>query len=87
MDFLEIAERLGLPAALLLFFAYAMWRIGKWAGHAVVNPLVKGHLKFLDQLGTSVKKIEEILETIAEHSLSQKEMQERLDRACRWRDD
>ena len=48
MDLLQIAERFGIPFAVLVAVGYATWRGARWFGVEVAKPLTERHLKFLD---------------------------------------
>lgn len=49
MGWAEVAERLGLPAALLMVVLAAAGRACAWVGREVVVPLRDRHLAFLDR--------------------------------------
>jgi len=49
MTWIDIAERLGLPAGLLMVVLAAAGRACSWIGTEVVEPLRDRHLAFLDR--------------------------------------
>jgi len=49
MDFMVIAERLGVPVALLIVFCWFAFRIVLWVGKEVVKPIAISHIALVEQ--------------------------------------
>ena len=50
MDFLTVAQVLGIPTACLVALAVAVWAVLKWCAKYILKPAVDKHLKLVDQL-------------------------------------
>jgi multisubunit Na+/H+ antiporter MnhG subunit len=62
MDFVTVAQNLGVPVACMAVMSYALFRVGKFMASGIILafnqlliPLVHGHLAFLKILEDSVK--------------------------------
>ncbi len=64
--FLQIAERFGVPVALLVALLVGFWVMLKWFGKNVATPLVQSHLSLIDVLKETTKKNTETSEKLAE---------------------
>jgi hypothetical protein len=47
--FMMYAERLGIPLAILVVFALAVWRVLKWLGEKVVSPITASHIALVNE--------------------------------------
>ncbi len=72
MDFMSIAERLGIPTMVLVVFSVAVWRVLKWVGNKVVTPITESHIALVHEARETnktncetLKKMTEILEVKA----------------------
>lgn len=63
-ELLEWTNRLGLPAAILLTSATALWRAGTWLGQEVIKPIAQRHIEFLNALDKRDERQTKLLETI-----------------------
>lgn len=63
--FLTIAERLGFPAAVLIFFALAVWIVVKWFGKNVILPITTKHIELIDEAKATNKVNAETLGKMA----------------------
>lgn len=52
----ELVERLGLPVALLIVVVLAMFWAGSWMAKHVLEPLVAGHLAFMERMGRATEQ-------------------------------
>jgi hypothetical protein len=50
MDWVSIAQTLGVSVACLAGLGWAVWAAVKWSASQIFRPLVQGHLAFLDSL-------------------------------------
>ena len=66
MTWIDIAERLGLPAGLLMVVLAAAGRACSWIGTEVVVPLRDRHLAFLDRTEQLLEGQEQSLGRLAE---------------------
>jgi hypothetical protein len=44
MEFLTLAERLGVPVAVLVFLGVALYKVLKWLGKEVFRPITESHI-------------------------------------------
>lgn len=73
--FLRIAERLGIPTAVLAALAWACWHFGNRALDEVVVPVSKRHIEFVDEVSSTNKAV---AETAAKNAVNQAQIAESL---------
>ena len=56
MDFITIAQNLGVPVACMALMSYALFKVGKFMGEFVLKPLISAHVEFLKKLEASMDK-------------------------------
>jgi|SRR6516225_9781732 hypothetical protein len=71
MDYLAIAERLGIPFVCILAMALAIWQAVRWFAKSIVQPLIKAHINYLNE---TVAQGKENTQTMKEILGSQKEL-------------
>lgn len=49
MDFLQMAERIGIPFVILAAFGVAVWRVLVWLGEKVVTPITNSHIALVEE--------------------------------------
>lgn len=64
MDWLQIAQSLGIPVMCLVALSWAVWKGLQWIGMYVLKPLAQKHLEFVDRVSSSVDKVPETFERI-----------------------
>lgn len=62
MDTLDLVKTLGVPTALLLLLAIAIWRSLQWLAANVVKPMVERHVIFLTKVEESLTLMASSLE-------------------------
>ena len=75
--FLRVAERLGVPTAVLMALAWACWHFGNRALDEVVVPVSKRHIEFVDEVSSTNKAV---AETAAKNATTQSQISESLKR-------
>lgn len=75
--FLRIAERLGVPCAVLAAFMWAAWFFGNRALDEVIVPVSKRHIEFVDEVSSTNKAV---AETAAKNATTQSQISESLKR-------
>jgi hypothetical protein len=65
-SFLAMAERFGVPVALLIVLCAALALCFRYAARRVVEPLVGGHLDYLRTTGESTKQLSAAVEKLAQ---------------------
>ena len=60
--FMRIAERLGVPCAVLSAFMWAAWFFGNRALDEVIVPVSKRHIEFIDEVAVNQSQIAKSLE-------------------------
>lgn len=63
--FLTMADKLGVPAAILVAVIYGVWKIVKWTGHNVILPITKKHIELIDESKAANKTNAETLVKMA----------------------
>ncbi len=66
MDFVTIAERIGIPTAILVIFAFAVWRVLKWMGTTVIKPMADSHIAFVNETTQTNKVNSQTLERLTQ---------------------
>lgn len=68
----EIAERVGIPFAILLMVFFFLAACAAWFAKNVVKPVTAGHLKFMHQTGEAIQtlKQQEIAQTAAVQAIA-----------------
>lgn len=66
MEFTQIAATFGVPAAILAFFAYAMWRASIYMSKRVVEPVVASHLALMQSLQDGVPELRARLDELSD---------------------
>jgi len=66
VDWQNLIQSLGLPAALLFMVLAALWKVSVWAGTNLIKPLCDKHIQFLDQTISSIDRIATNQERCAE---------------------
>jgi hypothetical protein len=64
-SFMALAERFGVPAALLVVLCVALALVGRYFARRVAEPLVGGHLEYLRTTGESTKQLSAAVEKLA----------------------
>lgn len=54
MDWISLAQNLGIPVTCLAALAFAVWKSLVWLGMNVVKPVADRHIKFLDAVETAI---------------------------------
>jgi hypothetical protein len=62
---LETIRQLGFPAAILIVFGLAVWRVLVWVGNKIALPVAEAHIQFLKILGDQSEKQTQHLDAIA----------------------
>ena len=57
--FVRIAERLGVPTAILVALGWACWHFGNRALDEVAVPMTKRHIEFVDEVSITNKAVSE----------------------------
>ena len=72
MDFMQAAERIGIPMSILMAVGFAVWRIIIWLGEKVITPITASHIALVEETKKSntinsetLRKMTEILEVKA----------------------
>ena len=65
MEWLQIAQSLGIPVMCLVSLAFAVWKVGVWAALNVLQPLAVKHMDFIDRVGRSVDSQTESMKSLA----------------------
>ena len=73
--FIRVAERLGVPVAVLCAFMWAAWYFGNRALDEVVVPVSKRHIEFVDEVSTTNKSV---ADTAAKNAVTQSQVAESL---------
>ena len=55
MDVIDIAQKLGVPMAVLCFVGWAGVKIARWIGDNVAKPVTAAHLQMIGTLETATK--------------------------------
>jgi hypothetical protein len=56
MDWLQIAQSLGIPVMCLVALAVAVWKGIIWIGKYILQPLATKHMDFVDKVSVSVEQ-------------------------------
>lgn len=54
MDWLIVAQSLGIPVMCLVALAFAVWKALIWAAQNIIQPLAIKHMDFIDRVAGSV---------------------------------
>ena len=73
--FVRIAERLGVPTAILVALGWACWHFGNRALDEVAVPMTKRHIEFVDEVSITNKAVSE---ATAKNAETQKQVSESL---------
>ncbi len=75
MDFLALAQQLGITAACLVALGWTVWRSLTWFALNVVKPMADRHIKFVDELALAasaqaeaMRVQSEAMRLLADHS-------------------
>ena len=83
MEWVQVAQTLGVASACLFALAIGVWRVAKWVAANLLIPVRDGHLSFLKSVGKSVdvqtKSLESIADSLASVGASRAAEVERLD--------
>lgn len=73
--FMRVAERLGVPCAVLAAFMWAAWYFGTRALDEVIVPVSKRHIEFVDEVSSTNKSV---ADTAAKNAVTQSQISESL---------
>lgn len=73
--FIRIAERLGVPFAILCALGWACWHFGNRALDEVAVPMTKRHIEFVDEVSITNKAVSE---ATAKNAETQKQVADSL---------
>lgn len=65
--FVQIAQSLGIPVAILAVLGLAIWRILVWIGSNVIKPAMERHMRFLDKVETTMESVTQTQHAIVQH--------------------
>lgn len=57
MDFVTIAQTLGIPVTCMVAMGTAIWAVLKWTATNVVKPVTERHLLFMDKVDVAMDKL------------------------------
>jgi len=85
--FTSLAEKFGLPVALMIGMAWGLSQGMIWIGNEVVKPVLNTHLELVKDIGTQSKEQTKVLQTIQAQNEQQIRAIENLNRALekKWR--
>ena len=66
-----VAERLGIPVAMVVGLSFAMFVAARWLGKNILKPLIDAHIDFIGELKQEIKNQSESLRETAQ---TQKEL-------------
>jgi hypothetical protein len=64
MDFVTIAQTLGVPVAVMAFMAAASWITCRWLAEHVVRPVVRSHLELIDTLARRIPELSDKIDEL-----------------------
>ena len=65
MDFVTIAQNLGIAVACLAALGWAVWSAARWTLANIAKPVADRHIKFLDDLSLAMGSQSQALQTMA----------------------
>lgn len=64
MDWMQVAQTLGVPVCILFAFAFAVWQGLRWAARTIAEPIVKRHVEFLGKVEMALDQQTKTLQSI-----------------------
>jgi hypothetical protein len=66
MDWISIAEKIGLPGLIIIFLILGLWKAFAWAGSNILLPVTEKHINFLEKLEKNFDQIDSAIQKIAD---------------------
>lgn len=66
MDWILVAEKIGLPGFIIILLLFGLWKSLAWAGSNILIPITERHIYFLEKLEKNFNQIDSAIQKIAD---------------------